>query len=149
MPSLLNFLVIGGDTPSTTGFVYEWDTDKLQDWPGGDFGFQFKHTLEDDGASCRLTITGGVELELDEGAKLTGFVRGSMTNFRLRLVFLGNGIEAPFPAVRFYAPLGEKVKFDVQIGDVQFVGPIMEYAAELKPVDEVLVFIFCRYQLLR
>lgn len=132
MPSLLSFLVIGGDTPSTTGFVYEWDTDKLINWPGGDFGFQFKNTLKDGGTLARLKIAGGVEQELEEGGKLVGFVRGSLTNFRLRLVFLGNGIEAPFPAVRFHAPLGEKVKFDVDIGDVKFVGPIMEFAAALK-----------------
>jgi len=55
-----------------------------------------------------------------------------LTNFRLRLVFLGNGIEAPFPTVRFHAPLGQKVQFDVQVGDVKFIGPLMEFITELK-----------------
>jgi len=73
-----------------------------------------------------------VQLELAEGAKPVGYVRGALTNFRLRLVFIGNGIEAPFPSVRFYAPLGEKVSFDVDLGDVKFVGALMEFAAALK-----------------
>jgi hypothetical protein len=130
MPSLLSYLAIGGDTPSITGFIYDWDTEKLQDWPGGDFGFQFKNHLDDE--TARLSIRGGVQLKLFEGAQPVGFIAGSLTNFTLRLVFIGNGIEAPFPNVRFHAPLGEKVKFDVEIGNVKFVGPLMEFAAALK-----------------
>jgi hypothetical protein len=132
MPTLLSFLLIGGDTSSSTGFVYDWDTDKLKDWPGDDFGFQFKSTLAEGGPKAKLSITGGVELELAEDAKPRGYISGSLSNFRLRLVFVGNGIEAPFPAVRFHAPLGEKVKFDVSIGDVKFIGPLMEFATALK-----------------
>lgn len=75
MPSLLSFLVVGGDTSSTTGFVYDWDTDKLGNWPGGDFGFQFKNTIRDGGPKAELRITGGVELELAENAKPVGYVR--------------------------------------------------------------------------
>lgn len=132
MPLLQNFLTVGGDTASTTGFVYSWETDKLKNWPDGDFGFQFKNSIADGGDKSRLTIRGGVELQLDTGIKPYGFIDGSLDNFRLRLVFAGNGIEAPFHSVRFTAPLGEKANFDIQLGDVKFVGPVMEFAGALK-----------------
>jgi hypothetical protein len=132
MPELLSFLAVGGDKPNTTGYVYNWDTDKLKNWPDGELGFQFKNTLRDGGPGSRLGIRAGAQLKLTEGAKPVGFISGALTNFRLRLVFIGNGIEAPFPSVRFHAPLGEKVKFDVELGDIKFVGPLMEFAAALK-----------------
>lgn len=134
-PSLLNFLTIGGDTPDTTGFVYDWDTDKIKSWPSSStVGFQFKTGLDDNEGSStsRLTIRGGVQIEILDDAKPIGFVEGSLSNFRLRLVFAGNGIEAPFTSIRFYAPIGAKTKFDVSIGDVRFLGPIMEFATALK-----------------
>jgi hypothetical protein len=131
MPSLANFLELGADTADVTGYVYDWDTDKLKDWPGGDFGFQFLST-DSDGTAARLTITGGAMVELQDEPKVVGFISGALTNFRMRLVFVGNGIEAPFNAVRFYAPLGEKINFDVDIGDIKFIGPLMEFADTLK-----------------
>jgi|GEM_PF-2231960 len=132
MPSLMSYLSSGGETSTTTGYVYEIETDKLANWPGGDFGFQFENSISDGGDGAKLAITGGAEVELSENPTVVGFISGSLTNFRLRLVFLGNGIEAPFPTVRFHAPLGQKVQFDVQVGDVKFIGPLMEFITELK-----------------
>jgi hypothetical protein len=131
MPSLGDFLELGADTYDSTGYVYDWDTDKLKNWPGGDFGFQFLNT-NTDGTKARLTITGGALVELRDAPVVTGFISGALTNFRIRLVFVGNGIEAPINAVRFYAPLGEKINFDVDIGDIKFIGPLMEFADTLK-----------------
>src|SRR5262249_46130616 len=90
-PILSDFMLEVGDAPNVTGFFYDWNTASLKKWPDGDDGFQFVPS-----ANTVLKITGGVKIEIAEGATAEGLVDGSLDEFLLSLKFAGNGIEIPF-----------------------------------------------------
>ncbi|WP_129468915.1 MULTISPECIES: hypothetical protein [Mesorhizobium] len=137
LPALLDFNTHRGDAPDITGFVYDWSTTKLKTWPDGDgnTGLQFVP-----GANTSLTIRGGVRVALVEGARPEGFIDGSIDDFKLRLVFGGNGIQIPFRRARFVAPLGRKPEFDVDIDieKIEFVGPLLQFVDQIKKWLSVL-----------
>ena len=128
-PAFLDFYNIGGDVADSTGFVYEWDTTYRKI----DLGIlKFEPTATDGNDSSKITISGGVFLEVIDKPRPTGFVSGNISQFSVSLIVAGNGIRADFNQIGLYASIGEKIKFDVDIAEVQFVGPIMEFIQKLK-----------------
>lgn len=126
-PALLDFFNIGGDVADSTGYVYDWDTG-LDSWDAGILKFGPRSS----GDEAKLVITGGVLIELEENPKVTGFISGEITNFFISLEVAGNGIRADFSRIGLNAPLGEKIRFDVDIDTVTFIGPLMEFIQKLK-----------------
>lgn len=126
-PAMLDFFNIGGDTRDSTGFVYDWDT------PYGGFDLSIlKFGPLGTKDQSKLVISGGVFIELSEKPQPTGFISGSLKNFFVTLEVAGNGIRAEFSQIGLYAPLGQKIEFSVDINEVKFIGPVMEFIQKLK-----------------
>jgi hypothetical protein len=129
VPTLADFLLPGGDVPDVTGFAYDWSTSQLQEWPGGSDGFQFIP-----GSNVELTVRAGVQVEIIDDPVPIGIIDGVLRDFKLRLVFGGNGVEIPVRTARFVALLGRKPEFDIDIDieHIKFVGPFLQFVDQLK-----------------
>lgn len=132
VPSIVSEILELTETPPELRYSYSWRTDKLQDSPTFDPLEPIFLVSKDAATPTILNLTGEGVVPLDRPEDSYAALSASLENFSLQLVFEGNGIKLGVKSVSFSSSTDDKSRFAVDIGGYEFVGPMLEFVAELE-----------------